>query len=152
MEEKLFELRPIPGKDLSILIVVLVLLAAICSATIVYFNIPKETAQMIYLILLADIPVAFLFGYFLHNQYKKLQNTKYDIYNDRIEIISCMNNVETRTINISDINSIDLRITSSKEVEKGSITIQTKAGGYYVLQNIPDPQVIHATLQQKIAT
>lgn len=152
MEEKLFELRPILGKDLSILVVVCILLTAIYSAIIIYFNAPKENVNILYIMLILDLPLAFFMGTFMRKQYKRLQNTTYNIYNDRIEIISCVNNLESRTISILDIKSVELRRISSKEVEKGSITIKTKTGNFYMLQQIPEPEVIYTMLQQKITT
>lgn len=157
MEEKLFELKPLFVKDLSIQFVIILILTTIISVIYVKYTVPDLTNKnpvLIYMFFITDLPLAFFIGYLIHKQSKNLKFTRYDIYEDRIEfLINTIESSKKRVLNFTDIKKIFVKNSSTKNgINAGTITIITKSGNYEYLRNIDNSQVIYTMIKQKLAT
>lgn len=156
MEEKLYELRPLFVKDLSIPVMIVLVLTTIISVIYLKYTIPdlNKNPILIYMFFITDIPLALFIGYLIHKTSKNLKLTRYDIYQDRIEfLINAMDKSKKRVLNFTDIKKVFIRNSSTENgISAGSITILTKSGNYESLKNIDNSQIIYEMLQQKITT
>lgn len=157
MAEKLFELKPLFVKNLSIPVFIVLILTTIISVIYVKYAIPDLTSKnpfLIYIFFITDLPLALFIGYSIHRQSENLKWTRYDIYEDRIEfLISSMERSQKKVLNFTDIKKIFVKNSSTKNgINTGTVVILTKSGNYQYLRNIDNSQVIYAMLQQKLTT
>lgn len=157
MEEKLFELKPLFVKDLSIPVFIVLILTTIFSVVYLRYFLPdlmNNNPFLTYMFFITDVPIAILIGYLIHKQSKDLKLTKYDIYEDRIEfLINSIDKSKKRILNFADIKKVFVKNSSTKNgINAGTITILTKTGNYEYLKNIDNSKIIYAMLQQKITT
>lgn len=157
MEEKLFELKPLFVKDLSLPVMIVLILTTIISVVYLNYYLPdlmNKNPFLSYLFFITDLPIAFFIGYLLHKQSKKLKFTKYDVYPDRIEfLITTTESSTKRVLNFADIKKVSYKDSSnSKDIQAGTIIITTKSGNFEYLKNIDGAEMICSMLKQKVTT
>ena len=157
MEEKLFELKPLYAKDLSIPVMIVLILTTIITVIYLNYSIPdlmNKNPFLTYIFFITDLPIAFFIGYLLHKQSKNLKFTKYDVYQDRIEfLINTTESSKKRVLKFTDIKKVSYKNSSiSKGIQAGTIIITTKSSNFEYLKNIENSEAIYAILKEKVTT